>query len=129
MKCISPLIQSCRVENCAMSHNMSIGQIHFSGAFFNLIFDGFYGLRLGRSLGANQAGFGPSCQLDFVLCALRALRPCDPHTPPSQANTITRVNIVRTTFGDRQPYFRIRITVLIEHRKPSGLFINPFLSF
>ena len=30
--------------------------------------------------------------LDFVLHALRALRPCDPRLHPSQANTITRAN-------------------------------------
>ena len=35
---------------------------------------------------------GPSGLLDFVLHALRALRPCDPRLHPSQANTITRAN-------------------------------------
>ena len=34
----------------------------------------------------------PSGLLDFVLHALRALRPCDPRLHPSQANTITRAN-------------------------------------
>ena len=35
---------------------------------------------------------GPSGLLDFILHALRALRPCDPRPYPSQANTITRAN-------------------------------------
>ena len=35
---------------------------------------------------------GPSGLLDFVLRALRALRPCDPRPHPSQAITITRMH-------------------------------------
>ena len=37
---------------------------------------------------------GPSGLLDFVLHALRALRPCDPRLHPSQANTITQANTI-----------------------------------
>ena len=38
--------------------------------------------------GARLLAGGPLGLLDFVLCALQALRPCDPGPHPSQAITI-----------------------------------------
>ena len=73
------------------------------------------------SLRPFRPALGPSGLLDFVLCALRALRPCDPSKGAMIGQCVSRwivCLIAMGSFGDtdRQAYSRVTIEVYC----PSG---------